>query len=110
MLDPMAEGKTSPLTENSPADNQPTALPPTNMPPSSEESSDQGKQAGELFLEWVRDSIENGTLSINEKDSLLHVLAQFVFLVSPACFYRYTTTVEGSCLYKDSKRPIRDVG
>nr|WP_310615767.1 TraI domain-containing protein [Pantoea cypripedii] len=101
MLDLMAEGKTSPITENAPADNQPTELSRSNMPPSSEQREDQGKQAGELFLEWVRDSIEDGTLSVNEKDSLLHVLAQFVFLVSPACFYRYTSTERGVAVEKD---------
>ncbi|MCP1064636.1 hypothetical protein M5G07_00030 [Serratia symbiotica] len=29
----------------------------------------------ELFLAWLQDSIEDDTLSINEKDSVLHVLA-----------------------------------
>ena len=62
---------------------------------------DKEEQAGALFLEWVRDSVEDGTLSVNEKDSILHVLAQFVFMVSPACFYRHTSTAEGSVTDKD---------
>ena len=101
LLDLMAEGKTSAATDNAPVDNRPaTPLPADTLPPP-EEKTDQGEQAGALFLEWVRDSVEDGTLSVNEKDSVLHVLAQFVFLVSPACFYRYTSTTEGAGTDKD---------
>ncbi|NIG98150.1 MAG: DNA-binding domain-containing protein [Serratia symbiotica] len=35
------------------------------------------------------------------KDSVLHFLAQFVFLVSPACFYRYTATACDGVADKD---------
>jgi len=104
LLDLMAEGKSSVVTENVPADsadNPPaTVLPPGTLP-SHEEGMDKEEQAGALFLEWVRDSVEDGTLSVNEKDSLLHVLAQFVFLVSPACFYRYSSTAGGGGADKD---------
>nr|WP_286184193.1 DNA-binding domain-containing protein [Erwinia sp. S63] len=54
-----------------------------------------------MYLEWLRDSVEDGTLSVNEKDSILHVLAQFVFLVSPGCFYRYTSTAGEEAVEKD---------
>ncbi|ATQ87111.1 MULTISPECIES: TraI domain-containing protein [Enterobacteriaceae] len=104
LLDLMAEGKSSVVTENVPADSA-DSPPATELPPgthpSHEEGMDKEEQAGALFLEWVRDSVEDGTLSVNEKDSILHVLAQFVFMVSPACFYRHTSTAEGSVTDKD---------
>lgn len=56
---------------------------------------------GEVYLEWLRDSVQDGTLSVNEKDSILHVLAQFVFLVSPGCFYRYTSSAGEEAVDKD---------
>jgi hypothetical protein len=101
MLDLMAGGKTSLATENLPVDCGQTVQPPTDTVAFSEEIAKQGKQEGALFLEWVRDSIEDGTLSVNEKDSILHVLAQFVFLVSPACFYRHLSKTERSGEDKD---------
>lgn len=101
MLDLMAEGKPSAATDNASANNRPATPFPADTLPSPEEKADPGEQAGALFLEWVRDSVEDGTLSVNEKDSLLHVLAQFVFLVSPACFYRHTSTVGGGGTDKD---------
>lgn len=100
----MAEGKTSATTENVPADsadNHPATPIPSDTLSSPEERTDQGEQAGALFVEWVRDSVEDGTLSVNEKDSLLHVLAQFIFLVSPACFYRYSSIAGGGGADKD---------
>ncbi|MEK6330590.1 MAG: TraI domain-containing protein [Pantoea dispersa] len=96
LLDLMAEGKTATAMNNSSADNRPATPTKTESFHSYENSKNMGEEAGVLFLEWIRDSIEDGTLSVNEKDSLLHVLAQFVFVVSPACFYRYTTTAGGS--------------
>lgn len=107
LLDLIAEGKTpkaTEATENVPADsadnNPATPIPPDTLL-SHEEGMNKEEQAGALFLEWVRDSVEDGTLSVNEKDSLLHVLVQFVFLVSPACFYRYSSTARGGGADKD---------
>lgn len=96
LLDLMAEGKTATAMDNSSADNRPATPIITDVFHSDENRKDKGEESGVLFLEWIRDSIEDGTLSVNQKDSLLHVLAQFVFVVSPACFYRYTTTAGGS--------------
>lgn len=45
------------------------------------------------FLEWLKRSVDDGTLSVNEKDSIMHVLAGFVFLISPDCFYKYINTL-----------------
>lgn len=86
MLDLMAEGK--PLT-------------PSDAVAGVMKNGGVETGIGELFLAWLQDSIEDGTLSINEKDSVLHVLAQFVFLVSPACFYRYIATAGDGVADKD---------
>ncbi|EBV2166188.1 hypothetical protein DN168_17595 [Salmonella enterica subsp. enterica serovar Eastbourne] len=104
MLDLMAEGKPSAPTVNTPADyadNRPDIPNNADRALCSEDKAGPVDEAGTRFLEWVRDCVEDGTLSVNEKDSILHVLAQFVFLVSPACFYRYTSTVEACGVDKD---------
>lgn len=44
---------------------------------------------GERFMAWLRESVEGGTLTVNERDSPLHVLAGFVFLVSPDVFFKF---------------------
>ncbi|MBU9822975.1 DNA-binding domain-containing protein [Rahnella sp. BCC 1045] len=44
---------------------------------------------GEHFWAWLVDSIEAGSLSVNAQDSLLHGMAQYVFIQTPDCFYRY---------------------
>lgn len=98
MLDLMADGNAPQATENAPVVLSP---PPADTQPSPEIGTGPSDQSGELFLEWVRDSVEDGTLSVNEKDSILHVLAQFVFLVSPACFYRYASTSKDTGADKD---------
>ncbi|MGV0082723.1 TraI domain-containing protein [Rahnella aceris] len=56
---------------------------------------------GDLFWEWLVDSIETGTLSVNAQDSLLHVMAQYVFIQTPDCFYRYLATQEKTEADKD---------
>ena len=59
---------------------------------SSEEPSLVGMESGtpgEKFLDWLKSSILDGTVSVNEGESFAHILAQFVFIVSPACFFKY---------------------
>lgn len=56
---------------------------------SSEEPSLVGMESGtpgEKFLDWLKSSILDGTASVNEGESFAHILAQFVFIVSPECF------------------------
>ncbi|MFB9085605.1 DNA-binding domain-containing protein [Erwinia tracheiphila] len=59
----------------------------------------EADRPGDVFLAWLRAGVDDGTLTINEQDSILPVLAQFVFMVSPGCFYRYAAS-DGS-LTKD---------
>jgi len=61
---------------------------------------------GELFWDWLVDSIEEGTLSVNAQDSLLHVMAQYVFIQTPDCFYRYLATQEKTESDKDDIQKI----
>lgn len=45
--------------------------------------------SGEQFWHWLVTSVGNGTLTLNTRDSLLHVMAQYVFIQTLDCFYRY---------------------
>lgn len=45
--------------------------------------------------------ILTGALSVNAQDSLLHVMAQYVFIQTPDCFYRYLATQEKTESDKD---------
>lgn len=56
---------------------------------------------GELFFGWLKHSINNGTLSINQQDSVLHIMASFVFVISPDCFYRYISAADDIELNKN---------
>lgn len=59
---------------------------------SSEEPSLVGTESvtpGEKFLDWLKSSILDDTVSVNEGESFAHILAQFVFIVSPECFFKY---------------------
>lgn len=49
--------------------------------------------SGGAFFDWLKQSVEDGSLTINEQDSVLHVLAGFVFLISPDCFFKYISTL-----------------
>lgn len=72
----LAYGITAPVeTESATEDGKTVAV----------ESSNQGK----VFLAWLKSSILDGSISVNQCDSFAHILAQFVFIVSPECFYKY---------------------
>jgi integrating conjugative element relaxase (TIGR03760 family) len=47
---------------------------------------------GECFWNWLINSVDEGTLSVNAPDSLLHIMAQHIFVQTPDCFYRYLAT------------------
>lgn len=49
--------------------------------------------SGAAFFDWLKCSVEDGSVTVNESDSLLHVLAGYVFMNSPDCFYRYIATL-----------------
>lgn len=50
------------------------------------------ESAGDSFLIWLKQSVSDGSLPANESDSILHILASFVFVVSPDCFYKYMSS------------------
>ncbi|WP_240641953.1 MULTISPECIES: conjugal transfer nickase/helicase domain-containing protein [Lonsdalea] len=68
------------------------------------QSKEPERNSGELFLHWLKVSIEDGTLTVNESDSVLHVLASFVFLASPGCFYRF---IKVACDGKGDKDAVQ---
>jgi hypothetical protein len=45
--------------------------------------------SGESFLTWLRDSIQNHRLVINDAKALVHTVADTVYLMSPGVFQRY---------------------
>ncbi|QZE28922.1 conjugal transfer nickase/helicase domain-containing protein [Pantoea ananatis] len=64
-----------------------------------QEQTEDGKQAvdsepcgGNVFLDWLRENVEAGKITINESDSLMHVLSGFIFMISPDVFFRFISS------------------
>ncbi len=64
-----------------------------------QEQTEDGKPAGDsepsegnVFLDWLRESVESGKVTVNESDSLLHVLSGFIFMISPDVFFRFISS------------------
>ncbi|MCK8147008.1 helicase/relaxase domain-containing protein [Citrobacter sedlakii] len=83
------------VTSGNPGDS--AGLQPT--PESGEEV--KTTEHGELFFVWLKQSVSDGSLSINQQDSVLHIMASFVFLISPDCFYQYMSGAEDRVQDKD---------
>lgn len=49
---------------------------------------------GLYFLTWLRDSVADKHLKLNEKDALVHTLKGYVAVVSPKIFHRFLTTAK----------------
>ncbi|WP_431022167.1 TraI-2-C domain-containing protein [Erwinia rhapontici] len=56
---------------------------------------------GEHFWCWLVDSVRDGLLSVNTQDSLLHIMAQYVFIQTPDCFYRFLAAQDNPEADKD---------
>ncbi|WP_277977984.1 TraI domain-containing protein [Pantoea endophytica] len=52
------------------------------------ENSDTGN-LGEQFLLWLRESVNNKSLSVNENDSLLHAVSGFMFISLPGAAFKF---------------------
>ncbi|RBO11898.1 TraI domain-containing protein [Pantoea sp. 3_1284] len=52
------------------------------------ESSNTGN-LGEQFLLWLRESVNNKSLSVNESDSLLHAVSGFMFISLPGAAFKF---------------------
>ncbi|MCS3609620.1 TraI domain-containing protein [Erwinia rhapontici] len=52
------------------------------------ESRDVGN-LGEQFLLWLRESVNNKSLSVNERDSLLHAVSGFMFISLPGAAFKF---------------------
>ncbi|MDI6539098.1 TraI domain-containing protein [Pantoea ananatis] len=64
-----------------------------------QEQTEDGKLAGEnepsegnVFLDWLRENVEAGKVTVNESDSLLHMLSGFIFMISPDVFFRFISS------------------
>ncbi|WP_226375771.1 conjugal transfer nickase/helicase domain-containing protein [Pantoea stewartii] len=64
-----------------------------------QEQTEDGKPAGDsepsegtVFLDWLRESVEAGKITVNESDSLLHMLSGFIFMISPDVFFRFISS------------------
>lgn len=44
---------------------------------------------GEEFLLWLRESVNNKALSVNERDSLLHAVSGFMFISLPGAAFKF---------------------
>lgn len=62
---------------------------------------DEMPTSGEYFWNWLIDSVDNGTLSVNAQDSLLHIMVQYIFVQTPDCFYRYLASQGSNGIDKD---------
>lgn len=47
---------------------------------------------GLYFLTWLRDSVADKRLKLNDKDALVHTLKGYVAIVSPKIFHRFLTS------------------
>ncbi|MCV9879222.1 helicase/relaxase domain-containing protein [Brenneria izbisi] len=56
----------------------------------------------ELFWEWLVNAVRDGSLTINNSDSLVHIMSQYVFLQTPDCFYRFVSICNDSSIDKDT--------
>lgn len=73
----------------------------TAMPNDTVTEVTQGNSSpGKAFLNWLKASILDSSVSVNENDSFVHILAQFVFIVSPECFYKYLSLNTNEALDK----------
>lgn len=49
-------------------------------------------QDAEKFWKWLKDGVEDGSISVNEKDSLVHVLDDGVYIDVPEIYQAYNNT------------------
>ncbi len=61
-------------------------------------------QAAEDFWKWVKEKVADGTLTVNQPDSMIHRVESGVFLMYPALFEEfsrvYSRTINSIVLYK----------
>lgn len=55
---------------------------------------------GEHFLEWIKESVNNQTLSVNYQDSLLHAVSGFMFISLPGTVFKF---IDATGVDKDRK-------
>ena len=53
-------------------------------------------EAGEKFLEWLIDGLDDGTIKVNEKDAFVHIVDEGVLLEYPGIFRLFTEIYPGA--------------
>ncbi|WP_409160626.1 TraI domain-containing protein [Pectobacterium sp. B2J-2] len=56
----------------------------------------------ERFWKWLLNAIRDGLLTINNSDSLVHIMSLYVFVQTPDCFYRFVSNCNDSSIDKDT--------
>ncbi|WP_240678529.1 TraI domain-containing protein [Pantoea ananatis] len=95
---PVSVGEDNVLTPAEPEHiaNAANAVLQSSAPEAAETATD-----GERLMAWLRESTEDGTLTVNERESPLHVMAGFVFLVSPDVFFKFIASQPGNNVDKN---------
>lgn len=71
---------------------------PSGIIPISEPCENQN--AGERLLTWLKESINNKALSVNESDSMLHAVSGFMFISLPGAIFKF---IEETGIEEDRK-------
>lgn len=58
------------------------------------------QNAGERLLTWLKESINNKTLNVNESDSMLHAVSGFMFISLPGTIFKF---IEATGIEEDRK-------
>ncbi|CRM33282.1 MobH family relaxase [Pseudomonas sp. 25 R 14] len=76
---------------------EPIAPAPYDRPSSTADEHPDALAAnpGQVFLEWIKDSIQQHTLIINDSQAKVHTVYGTVFLVTPGLFQRYVQAFPG---------------
>ncbi|MCY1688697.1 conjugal transfer nickase/helicase domain-containing protein [Yersinia enterocolitica] len=77
-----------------------TCLPHFSAKPQSEKAVNT-EIPEESFWHWLVSSVDDGRLTVNAQDSLVHIIKQHVFVRTPDCFYRYLATKPNAKMDKD---------
>ncbi|MDQ2994727.1 MAG: TraI domain-containing protein [Pseudomonadota bacterium] len=57
-----------------------------------ESTEPTGTDLGEKFMEWLKDALENEKISVNEKDSFVHILDEGIYLETPSVYAAFNHT------------------
>lgn len=68
---------------------QATAMAPSNISQAASDDSEISEGYGQQILSWLSEQILSGTLTVNNKDSQIHIVGGLVFLPTPHIFFSF---------------------